>query len=79
MIPQITRIFKCESKAASAKWNVETDRGNIIFRIRNHHHDIKNATGSTRVMFRDSNDNRYEIKDYTKLDPHSIRILSQFL
>ena len=79
MIPKITRVLLTEEKFGSIKWQVETDRGEITFRIRSRHSDIKKLYGTNRVIVRDTNDNRYEIPDYTKLDSRSIRMLFSYL
>ncbi len=79
MIPKILRVIASEDKFGSLKWTVETDRGQIQFRIQNRNSDIKILRGSHRVIVRDSNDNRYEIPDYTALDPHSTRLLFSYL
>ena len=79
MIPQITALLDSSEKFGALKWTVETDRGIVSFRIRNRHSDIKNFHGTNRVFVRDSNDNRYEIKDYTALDAHSQRLLFSYL
>ena len=79
MIPKVTRLITSEEKFGSIKWCVMTDRGEITFMIRSRHSDIKKMHGSNRVILRDSNDNRYEIEDYTKLDAHSLRLLFSYL
>ncbi len=79
LIPQITRLVESIEKFGSLKWHVETDRGEVTFRIRNRHNDIKLFRGTNRVLVRDSNDNRYEIKDYTQMDAHSRSVLFSFL
>ena len=79
MIPKITALLDSEEKFGSLKWTVDTDRGEVTFRIHNRHSDIKNLYGTKRVIIRDSNDNRYEIRDYTLLDPHSRHLLFPFL
>ena len=79
MIPKITRLIAAEEKFGSINWSVATDRGDISFQVRNRHSDIKKLYGSNRVIIRDSNDNRYEIEDYTKLDSHSLRLLFSYL
>ena len=79
LIPRITRILLCEEKFGSIKWEVETDRGSIAFRIRSRHSDIKKLYGTNRIIVRDTNDNRYEIPDYTKLDAHSLHMLFSYL
>jgi len=75
LIPEITRVCDVTVKNGTMKMMVETDRGDITFQIRNRHHDIKAFRGTGRVIIRDFNDNRYEIKDYTKLDAKSKRLL----
>ncbi len=79
MIPKISRVLACEDKFGTLKWTVETDRGEITFRIRNRHSDIKHLWGTKRVIVRDSNDNRYEIPDYTAMDAKSNRLLFSYL
>ena len=75
LIPEITKIHDVIVKNGTMKMWVETDRGSVNFQIRNRHHDIKAFHGTGRVIIRDFNDNRYEIKDYTKLDRKSQRLL----
>ena len=77
-IPQITRLNSSSEKFGALTWNVETDHGTVSFRIRNRHSDIKCVNGK-RILIRDTNDNRYEIPDYTVLDLHSRRILFSYL
>ena len=79
MIPRIKHLIACEEKFGSLKWTVDTDRGEVSFRIRNRNSDIKRLWGTNRVIVRDSNDNRYEIPDITKLDAHSNRLLFSYL
>ena len=77
-IPKVTRLLESDEKFGSLTWRVETDRGIVSFRIRNRHSDIKCLDGK-RVLIRDTNDNRYEIPDYTALDIHSRRLLFSYL
>lgn len=79
MIPNITRVHSCESKFGVLKFKVDTDRGGpITFRVRNANSDIKMIDGN-RMLIRDSDDNRYEIPDVTKLDKKSIRQLFPYI
>ena len=77
-IPQITRLIESDEKFGSLTWKVDTDRGVVSFRIRNRHSDIKCFDGK-RVLIRDTNDNRYEIPDYTAMDAHSRHLLFSYL
>ena len=79
MIPKITQLIRSSEKFGSLKWTVNTDHGQVDFRIRNRHNDIKLIYGSNRILVRDSNDNRYEIPDYTALDSHSQHVLFSYL
>ena len=79
MIPKIQRIISCDEKTGALRWTVITDRGEVSFQIRNHHSDIKRLHGTKRVIVRDSNDNRYEIEDYTALDRQSMHFLFAYI
>ena len=79
MIPKITRIFHIEEKFGSLTMKVKTDRGDVSFQIRNRNSDIKKLYGTSRVVIRDSNDNRYEISDINTLDLQSMRLLYSYL
>ena len=77
-IPEITRLLSSEEKFGSLTWEVETDHGPVKFRIRNRHSDIKKLYDD-RVLVRDTNDNRYIIPNWLKLDAHSKRLLFSYL
>lgn len=70
LVPHITRIVSAVEKYGTLRWTVETDRGIKSFDIRNRNHDVK-VYRDGRVRVRDSDDNRYIIDDYRKLDAHS--------
>ena len=70
LVPHITKILSVTEKYGTIHWTVETDRGVKSFDIRNRNHDIRVYTDG-RVRVRDSDDNRYIITDYRKLDKHS--------
>ncbi len=78
LIPRITRINECKESFGMLTLKVETDRGNATIEIRNILHGLKLLYGS-RVLVRDSNDNRYEIPDLNKLDRKSRALLDSFL
>ena len=67
MIPKIEAIIDRKEKNGLLKYTVVTNLGVRSFDVRNRHSDIKNLYDG-RVLFRDSDDNRYEIPDITKLD-----------
>ena len=74
MIPKIYKINSVYDKFGSLKFNVDSDRGTIEFSVRNRHSDIKKLHGTDRIIMRDSNDNRYEIPEYTALDAKSKKL-----
>ena len=77
MIPKITGVIDTMVKFGTFIWIVETDRGRITIRIRNMGSDIK-MLDENRMLIRDSNDNRYEIPDISKLDKNSLKKLFAF-
>ena len=77
-IPKITALLEVTEKFGTLTWRVDTNLGIVKFRIRNRHSDIKNLS-DTRVLIRDTNDNRYEIPDWTVLDKHSRHLLFTYL
>ena len=79
MIPKIQRIYHIEEKFGTLTMKVTTDRGDVSFSIRNRNSDIKKLRGTSRVVIRDSNDNRYEICDVNTLDSQSMRLLYSYL
>lgn len=78
LIPKVSKINDCKEKYGVLSIDVETDRGHAIIEIRNILHGLKLLYG-TRVLLRDSNDNRYEIPDLTQLDKHSRQLIDSFL
>ena len=70
LVPHIIKIFSAVTKYGKLHWDVETDRGLKSFDILNRNHDIR-AYKDGHVRVRDSDDNRYIITDYRKLDKHS--------
>ena len=51
----------------------------VFFGIRNRNSDIKRLECNTHILIRDSNDNRYEIEDYTALDRQSTHLLFSYI
>lgn len=78
LIPKVTAIDNIVEKFGLLTIYVQTDRGDAKIAIRNQLHGIKLLHGS-RVLFRDNNDNRYEIPDINQLDKHSRQLMDQYL
>ena len=77
LIPKIRKVTHCSAKFGTMNFTVETDKGIVSFRIRNTNSDIK--TLGNRILFRDSNDNRYELPDIRKLDAQSLKLLYPYI
>ena len=78
LIPKITKINSCVEKYGVLTIDVETERGHAMIEIRNVLHGLKLLYG-TRVLIRDTNDNRYEIPDLRELDKRSRMQIDAFL
>ncbi|MBP0990392.1 MAG: DUF1854 domain-containing protein [Oscillospiraceae bacterium] len=78
LIPKVTKINKITIKSGTVKIDVETNKGQTVIETRNILHGIKRIYG-TRVLFRDSDDNRYEILDMHQLDKRSRRLIEEYL
>lgn len=72
MIPKITGILDRSEKYGILKWRAVTDRGIRDIEITHRQSDIKVIYG-TRILIKDSNDNRYEIPDTEALDAKSLK------
>ena len=74
VVPKILKLLGRVEKYGNISWTVKTDRGEHTFEILNTSTDIKTLYDG-RILVRDSNDNRYEISDITKLDKESLSFL----
>ncbi len=74
LVPHITRIISITEKYGNLHWCVETDRGIKEFDIRNRNSDIR-VYDDGRIRVRDSDDNRYVVEDFRKLDAKSKKLL----
>lgn len=79
MIPKITQVIGISDKYGTLTMTVMTDRGEIEFRIRNRHSDIKGMSGAKRIIIRDADDNRYEIPNFAELDSKSRHLLFSYV
>ena len=70
LVPHILKIYSVSEKNGKIHWAIETERGYKEFDVRNRNHDVR-VYSDGRVRVRDSDDNRYIITDYRKLDKHS--------
>ena len=77
-LPQITGIKSIYERFGSSIWELETDRGPIEVTTKAMHEAISELEPG-RYLLRDTEDNRYEIKDLSRLDKDSrARFLGKF-
>ncbi|NMA95375.1 MAG: DUF1854 domain-containing protein [Clostridiales bacterium] len=74
VIPEIQEINDIYEEFGVSKWDVVTDRGKRTFEVQSRNTDI-HLLGNGRVLIRDADNNRYEIKDYNKLPKESYKLL----
>ena len=75
IVPKITEVLRVYEKGSVNRWTVMTDHGECSFQIRARYTDIK-LLPKGRILVRDTNDNRYEIPDVTKLNKRSMKELN---
>jgi len=73
--PVIRKIRSLRDKFGIVEWEVETDRGTKTFLTRSLHDSLKET--DTGIIITDIENNRYEIRDYSDLDPRSAVILTR--
>ncbi|MFQ6097827.1 MAG: DUF1854 domain-containing protein [Armatimonadota bacterium] len=77
-VPIITRIHEIKEEFGVAYWRVDTDKGPREFVVRGLHDDIHELDGN-RVLIVDVDGNRFDIPDYTALDPKSYALIEKIL
>ncbi len=69
----IERVHTIQMEYGVTYWDVTTDRGKREFVIRGH--ENTHWASDTRLLLTDVDGNRFEVMDYTQLDPHSVRLI----
>ncbi|MBP7943290.1 MAG: DUF1854 domain-containing protein [Polynucleobacter sp.] len=75
-MPVIEKITKVSTFATPSIWDIETDRGPTRIRLKGEE-DIRRIAGNT-LLIADSNGLQFLIKDSTKLDKLSKKLLDRF-
>ncbi len=73
--PVIIEVRSIGDKFGIVEWDVETDKGPKKFLTRSLHDSLKEA--GSGFIITDMENNRYEIRDCSHLDPHSASILAK--
>ena len=69
-LPRILKINTLKEHYGAARWDVETDRGPIVINT-THLIDALTELNNGMYLLRDSEGNRYEIRDVDKMDEDS--------
>lgn len=69
-MPRIQRIINVSERNGIARWEAETDRGQITFQVITRSESVW-YVGKNRLLIRDADGNRFMIPDVTKLDKRS--------
>ncbi|MES2369108.1 DUF1854 domain-containing protein [Thiobacillus thioparus] len=76
-MPEIRRLRQVSTFATPSTWTVETDRGETRFILKGEE-DIRRL-GATALLISDSHGVQYLIRDLSKLDKTSRRLLDRFM
>ncbi|MCL2656015.1 MAG: DUF1854 domain-containing protein [Betaproteobacteria bacterium] len=76
-VPEILRLKQVSSFATPSTWEVETNRGATRFILKGEE-DIRRL-GHTSLLIADSHGIQFLIRDLTRLDRHSRKLLDRFL
>ena len=77
-LPRIVDVHEVTEKLNLVTWKVITDRGPRTFQVRHIRQNVRQI-GRRRVIIRDVDGNRYEIRDWTALPPRSQRQIEEYL
>jgi len=76
-VPEIARILSVSSFACPSSWQVETDRGTSELILKGEE-DIRRLS-PTRLLIADSHGVQFLVRDMSRLDRHSRKLLDRFL
>jgi len=77
-VPAITKIVSLISKRGTDTWQVETDRGNITFTVRDRGENVV-TTEQGIIFITDTGKRRFRIVDIRKLDKKSMGFLEHIV
>lgn len=76
-MPEIAQLLSVSSFACPSTWQVRTDRGDTALVLKGEE-DIRRLS-ATRLLIADANGIQYLVRDLTRLDRHSRKLLDRFL
>ncbi len=77
-VPAILKIRSIKEEFEYSYWDVVTDSGERRFTVQGRHNRLVSIS-ETRHLVIDVDGNRFEIADYRKLDPKSIKIIETLI
>lgn len=77
-MPVIEDLYDVTDTLGILNWSVSTDRGPRVFQIKNLRRNIRRI-GRERVVIRDVDGNRYEVREVSKLPSSAQDLLDQYL
>lgn len=77
-VPHIEKILKVSSFSTPSLWDVETDRGPARLTLKAEE-DIRRLGSRTSLLIADADGVQFRVKDVTKMDRASRKLLERFL
>lgn len=77
-MPAIQDVLALRLDLGVETWEVETDKGRRAFMVRNPRVNVRHV-GRRRLVIRDVDGNRYEVRDWTRFSPRARRLLEAHL
>ena len=77
-MPRITDVLDVREELNVVIWEVETNRGPRKFEVRHVRQNIRRM-GRRRLVIKDVDGNRYEIRDWIKLPPLAQKLIQNYL
>jgi hypothetical protein len=77
-MPRITDILDVREELSVVTWEVETNRGFRTFHVRHVRQNVRKL-GRRRLVIKDVDGNRYEVKDWITLPPHAQKLIQNYL
>lgn len=77
-MPRITDVFDIREELNVVIWEVETNRGPRKFEVRHVRQNVRRM-GRRRLVIKDVDGNRYEIRDWIKLPPLAQKLIQNYL
>jgi hypothetical protein len=77
-MPRIEAIVNLQENLGVERWLVLTDKGERTFEVRSPRRNVR-SIGNSRVIIKDVDGNRYEVRNWRRLDRGSIAFLMRHL